>query len=100
MMAVFALRRRSGALRLRPEVAARMTDWSDEESYESLAKHRLGRSGLLVQLDRGFEPGVYGVCLEYHGLAEQIGFTEARRQALDYLYSATYCLSIIVFVLE
>jgi hypothetical protein len=61
-----------------------MTDWSDEEPYESLATHRLGRSGLLVKLDRGFEPGVYGICIEYRGLADKIGFTAARRQALDY----------------
>lgn len=62
-----------------------MTDWSEEESYESLVNRRLGRSYLLVKLDRGFEPGVYGVCLEYRDLAERIGFTAARRQALDYI---------------
>ncbi|MGH7171181.1 MAG: hypothetical protein ACRELG_12965 [Gemmataceae bacterium] len=56
-----------------------MMDWSDEESYESLAEHRLGRSGLLVKLDRGFEPGDYGVCIQYDGLADKIAFTAARR---------------------
>ena len=61
-----------------------MTGWNEEESYQSLAKHRLGRSGLLVKLDRGFEPGVYGVCIEYHGLSDRVGFTAARRQALAY----------------
>jgi hypothetical protein len=63
---------------------ARMTGFDEEESYESLTEHRLGRSGLLVKLDRGFEPGVYGVCIEYNGLADRVGFTAARRQALDY----------------
>jgi len=29
-------------------VAARMTDWSDEESYESLPEHRMGRTGILI----------------------------------------------------
>ncbi len=61
-----------------------MTEWSEEESYESLAIHRLGRSGLLVKLDRGFKPGDYGVCIEYPVLGDKIGFTAARRQALDY----------------
>lgn len=61
-----------------------MTEWSDEESCESLAEHRLGRSDLLVKLDRGFKPGDYGVCIEYHGLGDMVGFTEGRRQALDY----------------
>lgn len=61
-----------------------MTDGGGEESYESLAEHRLGHSGLLVKLDRGFEPGVYGLCIEYGPLAERIGFTAARRQAMDF----------------
>lgn len=56
----------------------------EEESYESLAEHRLGRTGLVVKLDRGFEPGVYGLCIEYHGLADKIGFSAGRREALDY----------------
>jgi hypothetical protein len=62
-----------------------MTSWGEEESYESLAERRLGRYDLIVKLDRGFEPGVYGVCIEYGPLAKRIGFTAARRQALDYV---------------
>ena len=58
-------------------------DWSDDES-ETLAEHRLGRSDLLVKLDRGFEPGVYGVTVDYHSLSDRVGFAAARRQALDY----------------
>ena len=58
-------------------------DWSEDES-ETLAEHRLGRSDLLVKLDRGFEPGVYGVTIEYHSLSDRVGFAAARRQALDY----------------
>jgi hypothetical protein len=61
-----------------------MTEWNAEEPYESLAEHRLGRSDLLVKLDRGFEQGVYGICIDYAPLAERVGFTAARRQALDY----------------
>ncbi len=61
-----------------------MTGLDEEESYGSLAEHRLGRSGLLVKLDRGFEHGVYGVRIEYDGLAERVGFAAARRQALAF----------------
>ena len=61
-----------------------MTARDEEEAYESLAEHRLGRSGVLVKLDRGFEQGTYGVCIEYDGLADRVGFTAARRQALEY----------------
>lgn len=61
-----------------------MTEWDAEEPYQSLVEHRLGRSDLLVKLDRGFEEGVYGVCIDYAPLAERVGFTAARRQALDY----------------
>ena len=61
-----------------------MTEWSDEEPCESLAEHRLGRWDLLVKLDRGFEQGVYGICIDYAPLAERVGFTAAQRQALDY----------------
>ena len=62
---------------------ARTLDWSEDES-ETLAEHGLGRSDLLVKLDRGFEPGVYGVTIEYHSLAERVGFAAARGQALDW----------------
>ncbi len=65
-------------------VCSAMTDWSAEEPYQSLAEHRLGRSDLLVKLDRGFEQGVYGICIDCAPLAECVGFTAARRQALDY----------------
>jgi hypothetical protein len=39
---------------------------------------------VLVKLDRDFEAGVYGANIEYDGLADRIGFSAARRQALDY----------------
>lgn len=61
-----------------------MTDWGEEESEALLAKHSLGRAGVQVKLDKGFEPGDYCVNLEYRGLADGVGFTAARRQALDY----------------
>jgi hypothetical protein len=61
-----------------------MTEWSADEPYQSLVEHRLGRSDVLVKLDRGFKQGVYGICLDYASLAERVGFTAARKQALDY----------------
>jgi hypothetical protein len=61
-----------------------MTDLGKGESYESLAEHQLGRSGLVVKLDRGFEQGVYGIVVEYGEMAARVGFSAARRQALDY----------------
>src|SRR5581483_6288127 len=81
----FAFTRRFDALRRRARrIVAGMTEWSAEEPYQSLVEHRLGRSDLLVKLDRGFEQGVYGICIVYAPLAERVGFTAARRQALDY----------------
>jgi hypothetical protein len=61
-----------------------MTDRGEGESYEALAEHRLGRSGLQVKLDKGFQEGVYCCYIEYDDLAERVGFTAARRQALAY----------------
>src|SRR5689334_15533902 len=61
-----------------------MTDWSEEESEALLAKHSLSRTGVQVKLDKGFEPGDYCVYIEYRGLAERVGFTSARKQALEY----------------
>jgi hypothetical protein len=61
-----------------------MTDRGDGESYEALAEHRLGRAGLLVKLDKGFERGVYCVYVEYGELASRVGFTAARKLALGY----------------
>jgi hypothetical protein len=55
-----------------------------EEAYETLAEHRLGRTGLVVKLDRGFEQGVYGIVVDYDELAGKVGFSAARRRALDY----------------
>jgi hypothetical protein len=56
----------------------------DSEGSSLLTEHRLGRTGLVVKLDKGFEQGVYCVWIEYDGLADQVGFSAARRQALDY----------------
>jgi hypothetical protein len=61
-----------------------MTERGGEESYWALEEHRLGRSGLVVKLDKGFAHGVYCVYVEYGELADRIGFTAARKQALDY----------------
>jgi hypothetical protein len=50
-----------------------MEDWSDEESQDTLAKHRPDGRGLLVKLDQGFKPGAYGVCIDYRGLSSCVG---------------------------
>jgi hypothetical protein len=59
-------------------------DWDEEAAKALLAVHRLRQKGLEVKLDKGFEPGVYGVTVEYGESAQRIGFTPARRQARDY----------------
>ena len=41
----------------------------DGESYAVLVEQRLGRQGLEVKLDRGFEDGVYCVYVECGDLA-------------------------------
>ncbi len=61
-----------------------MTGLVEGESYEALAVHRLGRSGVQVKLDKGFAEGTYCVWVEYDELSDRIGFSAARRQALEY----------------
>lgn len=56
----------------------------DGESYAALVEQRLGRQGLEVKLDRGFEDGVYCSYVQYEVLASRIGFTAARRQAGEF----------------
>jgi len=55
-----------------------------EETYELLAKQRLGRSGLLVKLDKGFTEGTYGVYVEFDDLAQRDGFAAAHRAARQF----------------
>ena len=55
-----------------------------EEPYELLAEHPHPPRGLRVKLDKGFEPGVYCIWIEYDLLAEKIGFAAARRKAVAY----------------
>jgi hypothetical protein len=62
-----------------------MTEDAEEESHGLLAEQWLGRSGLVVQIDRGFEEGTYGVYVRYDDLAERVGFAAARRKAGEYL---------------
>jgi len=45
----------------------------DGESYEVLVEQRLGRQGLEVKLDRGFEDSVYCVYVEFDGQAGRVG---------------------------
>lgn len=59
-------------------------DAEDDESYEVLVEQRLGRQGLEVKLDRGFEDGVYCVYVQFEGLAARVGFTAAHRQAEEF----------------
>jgi hypothetical protein len=56
----------------------------DDESFDVLVEHRLGRQGLHVKLDRGFEEGTYCVYVQFDDLAAKVGFTAARRQAGEY----------------
>lgn len=58
-----------------------MSEEREAEEYELVAEQRLPRSGLLVQIDRGFEDGTYGVCVCYDDRAERSGFEAARRKA-------------------
>ena len=49
----------------------------DGESYAALVEQRLGRQGLEVKLDRGFEDGVYCVYVEFvRELLEVISLSE------------------------
>ena len=61
-----------------------MTGGGEEETDCVLATHRLGRRGLQVKLDKGFDEGTYCVYCEFEGLSEQVGFTAARRAAEAY----------------
>jgi hypothetical protein len=61
-----------------------MTELGEGEEYAPLVEYRLGRTGLVAKLDKGFEKGVYCLYVEYAGLADRIGFKAARRQALNY----------------
>ncbi len=56
----------------------------DGESYAVLVEQRLGRQGLEVKLDRGFEDGVYCAYVDCGDLAARVGFTAAHRQAADF----------------
>ncbi|HVS34961.1 MAG TPA: hypothetical protein VMS17_05225 [Gemmataceae bacterium] len=56
----------------------------DGESYAVLVEQRLGRQGLEVKLDRGFEDGVYCGYVEFENLAGRIGFAAAHRQATEF----------------
>jgi hypothetical protein len=49
-----------------------------------LTDHQLGRLGLRVKLDKGFEDGTYCVYVEYDDLAERIGFAAAHRSAVEF----------------
>lgn len=62
-----------------------MTEDAEGESCGLLAEQWLGRSGLLVQIDRGFEEGTYAVIVQFDELAERVGFTVAHRRAGGYL---------------
>ena len=64
-----------------------MTGDREGETYEPLVAHRLGRSGLHVKLDKGFEPGTYCVYVEFDELSNLKGFTTARRKAKEYCAS-------------
>ena len=61
-----------------------MTGGSEEQSYGVLAEQRLGRRGLHVKLDKGFEAGTYCLYIEFEELSDRVGFAAARRSAGEY----------------
>lgn len=61
-----------------------MTGEEGDESYEVLAEQRLGREGLHVKLDRGFEEGTYCGYVHFNELASRVGFAAARRRAEEF----------------
>jgi hypothetical protein len=61
-----------------------MTGNGEGEPLEVLAEHRLGRSGLLVKLDKGFAAGTYVAYVEFEDAASRLGFATARRLARAY----------------
>jgi hypothetical protein len=62
-----------------------MTEDTEDASYKLLADQRLGRTGLVVKLDRGFAEGRYGLYVEFDDAAAKMGFAAARRKAAAYL---------------
>ncbi len=54
------------------------------ESYAVLAEQRLGREGLHIKLDRGFQEGTYCVYVHFTELASRVGFAPARRRAEEF----------------
>ena len=56
----------------------------DEASYQVLVDQPMRREGFHVKLDRGFEEGTYCAYVEFHGLADRVGFTPAHRHAMKY----------------
>jgi hypothetical protein len=63
---------------------SRMTKDAEGESYGLLAEQWLGRSGLLVQIDKGFTEGTYAVHVQFDELAARNGFAAAHRKAGQY----------------
>jgi len=61
-----------------------MTGEAEGEVFLALVEQRLGRLGLHVKLDKGFEEGSYAVYVEFDDLASRVGFAAARRQAVEY----------------
>jgi hypothetical protein len=61
-----------------------MTGDEGRESSGVLAEYRLGRSGLVVKLDKGFASGTYVAYVEFDDLDGRVGFAAARRAAGEY----------------
>lgn len=61
-----------------------MAGEGDDKSWDVLAEQRLGREGLHVKLDRGFEEGTYCVYVHFTELASRVGFAAARGRAEDF----------------
>jgi hypothetical protein len=61
-----------------------MTEDAEGQGSGLLAEQRLGRSGLVVKLDKGFADGTYVCYVEYDALAANVGIAAARRKAAEY----------------
>ena len=61
-----------------------MTGEGGKGSENVLAEQRLGRDGLHLKLDHGFERGTYCVYVHFTDLASRIGFVPARHRAEEF----------------
>jgi hypothetical protein len=52
--------------------------------HHTLVEEPLPREGLLLKLERGFDPGIYCVYVHFDDLASRVGYVPARRRAEEF----------------